>query len=233
MLYGLNFPFKFIKLLIKCITSTKYTLALNGGVYGEIKGKRGLRQGDPISSLIFVICVEYFSRMMDWVADHEGFAFHTKCRSLRLNHLCFADDMLLFYKRQFDSVGLILLGLKTFSSASRLCTNCSKSSIFCVNINSQVLENLNELTGYTTGALPLKFLGAPISAKKLSSMDYEDLLDKMTNRIKTLGTRNLSYTGRVQLVNSVLIHIHSYWFSIFLLPKKVFKSITTVCRNFI
>ncbi|KAM3234287.1 hypothetical protein P3L10_019647 [Capsicum annuum] len=107
------------------------------------------------------------------------------------------------------------------------------SSIYSVNINTQVLENLKELTGYTTGALPFKYLGVPISAKKLTSMDCEVLLDKMTSRIKTWGTRNLSYAGRVQLVNSVLMHIHTYWSFIFLLPKNVLKGITAVCRNFI
>ncbi|XP_047264256.1 uncharacterized protein LOC124896657 [Capsicum annuum] len=182
---------------MECITTTKYALALNGGVYGEIKGKRGLQQGEPISPLIFVICMKYFSRIMDWMADHEGFAFHTKCRSLRLNHLCFADDMLLFCKGEFKSVVLMLRGLKTFSFASGLCTNASKSSIFFVNINSQVLENLKELTGYNTGSLPFKYLGVPISTIKLSSMDCEVLLDKMTSRIKTWGTRNLSYAGQL------------------------------------
>ncbi|KAM3267409.1 hypothetical protein P3S67_032459 [Capsicum chacoense] len=87
---------------MECITCTKYTIALNGGVYGAIKGKRGLRQGDPISPWIFVLCMEYFSRMIDWVADQEGFTFHNKCRSLRLNHLCFADDTLLSCKGEFE-----------------------------------------------------------------------------------------------------------------------------------
>ncbi|KAK4733465.1 hypothetical protein R3W88_007726 [Solanum pinnatisectum] len=48
-----------------------------------------------------------------------------------------------------------------------------------------------------------------------------------------LWTGNLLYAGRTQLVNSVRLHIHTYWSSIFLLPKKVLKNITTVCRNFL
>ncbi|KAK4731424.1 hypothetical protein R3W88_024412 [Solanum pinnatisectum] len=59
------------------------------------------------------------------------------------------------------------------------------------------------------------------------------LVDKLVCRIRTWGTRNLSYTGRTQLVNSILLQVHTYWSSIFLLPKKVLKSSTTVCRNFL
>lgn len=48
MLYGLQFPYKFIKRVMGCITTTQYVIAINGGVYGNIKGRRGLRQADPI-----------------------------------------------------------------------------------------------------------------------------------------------------------------------------------------
>lgn len=109
--------------------------------------------------------------------------------------------MLLFCKGEFESRVLMLRGLKTFLIVSGLCKSASKSCIFSINIDTQVLENIKELTGYTTSALLFKYLGVPISAKKLSSMDCQGLLDKMTSRIKTWGTRNLSYVGWVKLVN--------------------------------
>ncbi|KAK6775975.1 hypothetical protein RDI58_026976 [Solanum bulbocastanum] len=59
------------------------------------------------------------------------------------------------------------------------------------------------------------------------------LVDKLVSRIRTWEIRILSYAGRTQFVNSVLLHIHTYWSSIFLLPKKVLKNITVVCMNFL
>lgn len=53
MLNALNFPPQFTKWVMTCITNTKYSLNINGGIYGCFSGKKGLRQGDPFSPLIF------------------------------------------------------------------------------------------------------------------------------------------------------------------------------------
>ncbi|XP_019225379.1 PREDICTED: uncharacterized protein LOC109206956 [Nicotiana attenuata] len=159
--------------------------------------------------------------------------FLTKCKGLQLNHLCFADDILLFCKGELQAIVLMLRGLQSFSNASVLTTNAAKSDIFIANMDEQCLQDLCELTGYKRGSLPFRYLGVPISSKKLVALDCEILVDKMTMKIKCWGTRNLSYAGRVLLVNAVLMHIHSYWASIFVLPKKVIKSIIGVCMSFL
>lgn len=89
------------------------------------------------------------------------------------------------------------------------------------------------MTGYQKGSLPIRYLGVPILAKRISQMDCKVLMDKIAVRIKSWGTRHLSYAGRVQLVNSVLLHIHNYWSTIFILPKQVLKGITAMCKNFL
>lgn len=233
MLHALNFPSRFIQWIMQCITTTKYSIAINGGIYGNIAGKRGLRQGDPISPLIFVICMEYFTRIMQHVATMHGFEYHTKCRGLKLNHLCFADDVLLFCKGEVQSVLLMLNGLAAFSEASGLHTNSTKSNIYSANMKQHEVNDICELSGYKRCVLPFQYLGVPISSKTISAVDCEMPVEKMCARIKSWGSRNLSYAGRVLLINSVLMHIHAYWSSIFILPKKILKSITAICRNFL
>lgn len=51
------------------ITIVQKKIAINGGMYGKIKGERGLRQGDAISPLQFVIFMDYFTRIMNMVAQ--------------------------------------------------------------------------------------------------------------------------------------------------------------------
>ncbi|XP_059285750.1 uncharacterized protein LOC132039236 [Lycium ferocissimum] len=202
------------------------------GVWEHKRAKRAETEG-PNISLLFVICMEYFSRIMGVVANQEGFKYYTKCSSLKLNHLIFADDVLLFSKSAFQAILLTLRGLRTFSDASGLYTSAPKSSIFSANMTTQEVTDLCEMTGYSKGTLPFKYLGVPISPKKISKMDCEVLIDKLTTRIRSWGSRHLSYAGRAMLINSVLLHVHSYWASMFLLPKPALKGIITICRNFL
>nr|XP_009606575.1 uncharacterized protein LOC104100911 [Nicotiana tomentosiformis] len=126
---------------MECITATSYLLAINRGLCGNIEGKRGLRQGAPISPLIFVICMEYLSRIMEMVGQQKGFAYHPKCKSLGLNHLCFRDDVLLFCKDEPHAV-MLIRGLISFSQASGLTTNSTKSNIFSANMNRQQMNEI-------------------------------------------------------------------------------------------
>lgn len=165
--------------------------------------------------------------------DMRELGYHTKCRGIKMNHLCFEDDILLFCKGNYQSTMLMLMGLQMFTNASRLTTNAAKSNIFSANMPKQELEDLCEATRYQKGTLPFRYLGISISAKKLSSLDCEVLIDKMTARIRTWNLRNMSYAGRVQLINGVLLHVHTYWSSIFILPKVVMKKFPAISRNYL
>ncbi|KAK9705135.1 hypothetical protein RND81_07G035300 [Saponaria officinalis] len=69
------------------------------------------------------------------------------------------------------------------------------------------------------GSLPFKYLGVPISARKLSVLDCSLLVERIVERIRAMGSRHLSYGGRLTLIKFVLANLHSYWARIFILPK--------------
>lgn len=86
-------------------------------MFGFFKRQRGLRQGDPISHLFFVICMEYLSRCLNCATRKDGFNFHAKCEKLKVSHLAFADDLMIFTKGDFLSVKIVSDVLQEFGAA--------------------------------------------------------------------------------------------------------------------
>ncbi|XP_074277735.1 uncharacterized protein LOC141601359 [Silene latifolia] len=98
LLHGLGFSEAFSHRVMTCVTSTRFSLCLNGSQFGYFKGQRGLMQGDPISPLEFTLCMDYLTRMIANATDHWPFQYYPLCKGVKLNHLMFADDLLMFCK---------------------------------------------------------------------------------------------------------------------------------------
>lgn len=197
------------------------------------KSKRGIRQGDPISPLLFVLGMEYFSRIMKYIRRQQEFQFHPRCSSLAINHLCFADDVVLCWKGEFKSVYMLLQGVKLFAATSGLQANPHKSEFYSCGLSALENKRIQDCLGFQQGSLPFKYLGVPINSKKISAADCEKLVDKMVMKIQVWSTRNISFARRQQLVNVVLLSISVYWSQIFILPKIVVKQINSICRSFL
>ncbi|RAL44105.1 hypothetical protein DM860_015026 [Cuscuta australis] len=83
------------------------------------------------------------------------------------------------------------------------------------------------------GSLPFRYLGGPITASRISVNDCDKLVENMSQKIKSWGSKHLSYAGRVNLLNSVLFGIMDFLCRIFIMPTKVMWKIQSICRNFL
>jgi hypothetical protein len=113
--------------------------------------------------------------------SNSSFGFHPKCLSLRLTHLCFADDLLIFSPATSDSINSIKEVLSEFEELSRLKANPAKSSFFCSGISYEVKKGLLVILQMTEGRLPVRYLGVPLITKKLTAADCEGLLAHFTD----------------------------------------------------
>uniref|UniRef100_A0A803QQW6 Reverse transcriptase domain-containing protein n=1 Tax=Cannabis sativa TaxID=3483 RepID=A0A803QQW6_CANSA len=181
MLMEFSFPDQFIKLIMICIRTPKFSLLLNGSMCGFFNAKRGLRQGDLVSPLLFVLGMEYLSRIFQKVGDWPGFKFHERCSSLKLNHLYFVDDLFVFSHGDFVSIMLMLRRLKLFSSTSGLMPNEQKTAIYCSGMSNNEVGRILEASQFKRSTLPFRYLGIPICSKKISTAECQIILEKMVD----------------------------------------------------
>lgn len=179
--------------------------------------------------------MKYLSRTLKVVGDKVDFKFHPRCTEVKSNHLCFADNVILCSKGGFKSVRLcftprlqaLLRGFR-FGSIKQ-----SKSEIYSAGMKQDELERILNVSGFNVGRLPFRYLGVPICFKRILAKECTSLTENMTTRIRVWSSRNLSYQGRLIIVNVVLMSIHVCCAQNFLIPKKVvLKDIECICRSF-
>lgn len=173
VLQGLEFHYNFIDWVMKCITMPAYSIALNGSFHGFIKGKKGLRQGDPLSPFLFVIWLEYFSRMLKRATKNSEYNFLPKSGSLKITHLAFTDDLMLFSGGNEILVGILMDCLNKFGDTSGLKLNVDKSSLYMAGVHGLKLENIYGLTKMPKGSMPFRYLGIHLVAKKPKISSYD------------------------------------------------------------
>ncbi|XP_074304929.1 uncharacterized protein LOC141639780 [Silene latifolia] len=178
------------------------------------------------------ISMEYLTRVLEYATQTWFFRYHPMCGALRLNHLLFADDLLMFSKGDVKSIMLLLRAFATFSATSGLKVNAAKSEVVFSGVPTDVRSDILQISGFKEGALPFRYLGIPIQLGRLTKQDCNILVERIVARIRGMGARKLSYVGRLTLVNSVLNTLHNYWGSIFLIPITVVQKIVNVCRNY-
>ncbi|XP_022014922.1 uncharacterized protein LOC110914438 [Helianthus annuus] len=231
---GFGFHDRMVTWIMKCISSTTFSLSLNGNLHGFFKGERGLRQGDPMSPYLFTLVMEVLTLRLDhMVATSLNFRSHNKCDKQRIVSLCFADDLFMFARGEVKSVKLVLEALESFKNMSGLVPSIPKSTVYFANVTNQVKQRILELVSFKEGCLPVKYLGVPLISSRLLYKDCQILVEKMENKITYWGNKFLSFAGKLQLIRSVLSSMHVYWASVFILPKRIIKELERKMKDFL
>ncbi|CAK8578548.1 unnamed protein product [Lathyrus sativus] len=215
------------------VKTVSYRFNVNREYSSIMKAKRGVRQGDPISPYLFVIVMEYLNRVLCRMQQNPDFNHHVKCEKLSITHLTFADDILLFSRGDTRSVEIMMEAICNFTKATGLMLNATKSRIYFGGVEENVKDAILQKTLFVEGSLPFKYLGVPLTTKRLSINHYMILVDKIVDRVRHWSTKLLSYAGRLQLIKSITFAIANYWLQCLPLPKYVLKKINTICRTFL
>ncbi|GJV67707.1 putative RNA-directed DNA polymerase [Tanacetum coccineum] len=215
---GFGFHDTMIKWIMACISSTSYSINVNGERHGYFKGKRGLRQGDPMSPYLFILVMEILTLMLKRRVRESGdFGYHNSCSKQKIINICFVDYLIMFSRGDIQSAKILIEALKEFKCASGLVPSIPKSTIFFCNAVAHVKMAILQLMPFEEGSLPIKYLGVPLILSRLVHRDCKILVERVQKRIGDWKNKWLSFAGRLQLCLSVVSSMHVYWASVFIL----------------
>ncbi|GJS65357.1 putative reverse transcriptase domain, reverse transcriptase zinc-binding domain protein [Tanacetum coccineum] len=199
---------------MECVTSTSFSLCINGTLHRVFKGKRGLRQGDPMSPYLFMLVMEVLTLMLHIRASVSGlFTYHRYCSNLNLMNLCFGNDLFLFAHGDVDSARVIMDSLEEFRDASGLIPSLPKSTAYFCNLPHSTKLNILNILPFEEGKLHVKYLGVLLVPSRLIYRDCKELMEK--------------------LIHSVLASMHVFWALVFILPTSLMLDLEQLMRGFL
>ncbi|RVW27814.1 putative mitochondrial protein [Vitis vinifera] len=184
-----------------CISTTSFSVLVNGTPSGFFHSSRGWRQGDPLSPYLFVIGMEALCTLIN-KAVSGGFLSGCRIRGrvgdeVQITHLLFANDTLVFCEATTEQMSSLCWILMWFKAISGLKINLDKRKIFPVGRADNVEELALEL-GYKVGALPSYYLGLPLGTAYNLVVVWDGVEERFRRR-GGLGVRCLSKLNRALL----------------------------------
>ncbi|KAK4383209.1 hypothetical protein Sango_2798400 [Sesamum angolense] len=98
---------------------------------------------------------------------------------------------------------------------------------------NDTLDEALAMTEFARGHMPVRYLGIPLAAQRLSITDYSPLVDQIAGCIRKWTAKSLSFAGRLELIRSVLQGVECFWLQVFPLPMAVIEKIHRLCRAFL
>ncbi|KAK9287687.1 hypothetical protein L1049_016125 [Liquidambar formosana] len=230
--YG--FDATWINWIHQCVSTTSFYTLINGGPFGFLKPSRGLRQGDPLSPFLFILCSDVLSRLLNRAEEQgsmHGIKVSRSCPAI--THLLFADDLFIFSRASGSEATAILNCLQTYGQWSGQSINQTKSTIhFSRNFSGQPAAAIRAILGLSKTLTTAKCLGLPLFIGNSKRLAFGELISRVKSRITGWKARTLSQTGKSTLIRSVASTIPNYTMSTFLLPNNICATLDACYRNF-
>ncbi|KAL6580845.1 hypothetical protein OROMI_006768 [Orobanche minor] len=228
-----GFSIVWINFIKTCISNCWFSILVNGQSAGFFRSKRGLRQGDPLSPLLFVVAVDYFSRCLDRLFNNNPSMFYKLKKKVKITHLAYADDILIFTNVSTKNLHILKNCFSHFERVSGQKINGNKSPFILYKPTAQLVEWVKSILVFNKADLPINYLGVPLWKGFQSFKMYDSLISKIQKKILTWNHHMLSTGGRLKLINSVLNSIALYNLQVIKPPDNVTTYIERLFNKFL
>ena len=202
--YGFNTVF--ISRLTTLFQNVKISILMDGAPYGYFACSQGVRQGDPLSAIIFALASNYLSLLINNAVRQGEIDPINAARGINCpSHLMYADDTILFMKGNCKSISSLTSILSHYEEVSGQGINWNKSSVYFGKGISRSSQHfiLNTLA-IKEGEMPFYYLGVPLFMGAPRNHYFLGIYEKIKMQLVNWKGKSLSMAGRICLVNSVI-----------------------------
>ncbi|WOG86655.1 hypothetical protein DCAR_0205872 [Daucus carota subsp. sativus] len=220
--------------IITCVRSVSYSFIHEGEVFGDVQPQRGIRQGDPISPYLYILCAEGLSSMLK---RHEDMGLIHGLSVARgapsVSHLLFADDCYLFFKATAAEALTVKNLLLRYENLSGQAVNFRKSSVvFSPNTTTPTRTQVCDVLQVKEISTPGKYLGLPMHIGRRKHNAFKFLSDRVSQKLQGWGTKSISKGGKLVLLKTAAQTIPNFWMNLFLLPAEICNGIQRQMNSF-
>ncbi|XP_024178363.1 uncharacterized protein LOC112184337 [Rosa chinensis] len=234
MLVKLGFSSKWINMVMSCVTSVSYSILVQGEPSEHIYPTRGIRQGDPLSPYLFILCDEGLSALISQAMDSGAIHGLKMCPQAPIpHHLFFADDSLLFGAATVAECITHRQILNTYERAFGQKVNFQKNSVvFSRNIHIDVQNELATILEVECVEDHDRYLGLPMQVGKSKTQIFQYIKEKLSNKLDNWKAKILSCAEKEILIKTVAQMMPLYAMNCYLLPKTLCDDVHKLCASF-
>ena len=209
---------------------------VNGRATKFFQATRGLRQGCPLSPLLYALQAFVLSLQLDYGKKKLNLSGLRITNGVKdINHAQFADDTLLLGGASPATAKKFKKELDIYTDISGSMISLAKSKIYGWNITPREMHEISKILGIEGITIweEFKYLGVPLIKPNPKATHWNNMIERIKNRIHSWGANWLNIAGKLVLIKAVLTSIPIYQSALLLAPRSVIQKIEVMIRQFV
>ncbi|XP_074314848.1 uncharacterized protein LOC141651019 [Silene latifolia] len=234
VLQAMGFAGQWIFNVMRCVRSVSYEVLVNGAPSESFVPERGLRQGDPLSPYLFILCAEVLSSMIRRKVEEGALnGIRVAPGAPVISHLFFADDSIIFVKANENQARVVMDVLSKYERASGQLVSKEKTTVsFSKGTVEWRREKVARVLGVKVVAEQDRYLGLPTVIGQSKHALTKIVRDKLNNKMQGWRGKLFSRAGRETLIKAIAQSIPTYAMSVFKLPVNFCNELRSIVSRF-